>query len=238
MSFFITGDWNAKVGSQEITGVTGNFGVWIQNEGRKRLIEFCQKNTLVIANTLCQQHKTRLYTWASSDGQYPNQTDYILCSQRWRSPIRPAKNKSRSWLWFRLLENSDLNWRKYPLEEGIATDSNILAWRIPWAEEPGGLESVGSQRIGHDWVTVCAHKARDERCPPAGGGGWSGQEATAAGSDDPETAGWANMAGVQGGSPQYSRGHTANPFEFGIWFWHFSVPWFWINEPVSLFADL
>ena len=54
---FIIGDWNAKVGSQETPGVTGKFGIGVQNEARQRLIEFCQENTLVIANTLFQQHK-------------------------------------------------------------------------------------------------------------------------------------------------------------------------------------
>ena len=62
---FIIGDWNAKVGSQEIPGVTGKFGLGVQNEARQRLIAFCQKNALVIANTLFQQHKRRLYTWTS-----------------------------------------------------------------------------------------------------------------------------------------------------------------------------
>ena len=79
---FIIGDWNAKVGSQEIPGVTGKFGLGIQNEAGQGLIEFCQKNALVIANTLLQQHKRRLYTWTSPDGQHQNQIDYILCSQR------------------------------------------------------------------------------------------------------------------------------------------------------------
>ena len=69
---FIIGDWNAKVGSQEIPGVTGKFGFGTWNEARRRLIEFCQENTLVIANTLFQQHKRRLYTWTSPDGQYRN----------------------------------------------------------------------------------------------------------------------------------------------------------------------
>ena len=73
---FIIGDWNAKVGSQEITGTFG-----VQNEAGQRLIEFCQENALVIANTLFQQHKRRLYTWTSPDGQQRNQIDYILCSQ-------------------------------------------------------------------------------------------------------------------------------------------------------------
>ena len=61
-------DWNAKVGSQETPGVTGKFGLGVQNESGQRLKEFCQENTLVIANTLFQQHKRRLYTWTSLDG--------------------------------------------------------------------------------------------------------------------------------------------------------------------------
>ena len=77
---FILGDWNAKVGTQEIPGVTSKFALGVQNEAGQTLIEFCQENTLVIANTLFQQHKRRLYTWTSSDDQYQNQTDYILGS--------------------------------------------------------------------------------------------------------------------------------------------------------------
>ena len=82
---FIIGHWNAKTGSQEIPGVTGKFGLGVQNEARQRLMEFCQENTLVMANTLFQQHKKRHYTWTSTDGQYQNQIDYILYSQRWRA---------------------------------------------------------------------------------------------------------------------------------------------------------
>ena len=67
---FIIGDWNAKVGSQETPGVTGEFGLGVQNEAWQRLTEFCQENTLVIANNLLQQHKRRLYTWTSADGQH------------------------------------------------------------------------------------------------------------------------------------------------------------------------
>ena len=82
---FIIGDWNTKVGSQETPGVTGKFGLGIWNEAGQRLIEFCQENALVITNTLFQQHRRRLYTWTSPDGQHQNQIDYILRSQRWRS---------------------------------------------------------------------------------------------------------------------------------------------------------
>ena len=67
---FIIGDWNAKVGSQETPGVTGKFGLGVWNEAVQRLTEFCQENTLVIANTLFQQHKRRVYTWTSLDGQH------------------------------------------------------------------------------------------------------------------------------------------------------------------------
>ena len=111
---FIKGDWNAKVGSQETPGVTGKFGLGVQNEAEQRLIEFCQKNALIVANTLFQQHKRRLYTWTSPDGQHQNKTDYILCSQRWRSSIQSAKTRpgadcgSHHEL-LSLLPNSDLN---------------------------------------------------------------------------------------------------------------------------------
>ena len=98
--FFIIGDWNAKVGSQEAPGVTGNFGLGVQNEEGQRLIEFCQENTLVIAITLFQQHKKRLYICTSPDGQNRNQIDYILCSQRWRN-YKVSKNKTGSGLWLR-----------------------------------------------------------------------------------------------------------------------------------------
>ena len=90
---FIIGDWNAKVGSQETPGVTDKFGLGMRNEAGQRLIEFCQENALIIANTLFQQHKSRLYTSTSPDGQHRYQTDYILCSQRWRYSIQSAKTR-------------------------------------------------------------------------------------------------------------------------------------------------
>ena len=74
-----------------IPGVTGKFGLGVQNEAGQRLTEFCQENALVIANTIFQQHKRRL--WTSPDGQYQNQIDYILCSQRWRNCIQSAKTR-------------------------------------------------------------------------------------------------------------------------------------------------
>ena len=75
------------------SGVTGKFGLGVQNEAGQRLIEFCQENALVTANTLFQQHRIRLYTWTSPDGQHQNQIDYILWSQRWRSSIQSAKTR-------------------------------------------------------------------------------------------------------------------------------------------------
>ncbi|KAF7254362.1 Dynein heavy chain 6, axonemal [Varanus komodoensis] len=79
--------------SQKITGITGKFGLGIQNEAGHRLVEFCQENTMVIANTLFQQPKRRLYTWTSPDCQHRNQIDYGLCSQRWRNSIQSVKTR-------------------------------------------------------------------------------------------------------------------------------------------------
>ena len=84
------------MGSQETPGVTGKFGLGIWNEAGQRLIEFCQENALVIANTHFQQHKRRLYTWTSPDGQHQNQIYYILCIQRWRSSIQSTKTRPGS----------------------------------------------------------------------------------------------------------------------------------------------
>ena len=92
---FIIGDWNAKVGSQEILGVTGKFGLGMQNEAGQRLIEFCQEKALVIANTLFQQYKRRLYTWTSPDSQHHNQIDYIL-QPKMEKLYTVSKNKTGS----------------------------------------------------------------------------------------------------------------------------------------------
>ena len=93
---FIRGDWNTKVRSQEATGVTGKYGLGVQNEAGQRLIEFCQENALVIGNTLFQQHKRRLYTWTSPDDQYQNQNDYILCKKKIEKLYTVSKNKTGS----------------------------------------------------------------------------------------------------------------------------------------------
>ena len=108
---FIIEDWNAKVGSQEIPGVTGKLGFGVLNEAGQRLTEFCQENPMVIAHTLFQQRKRGLYTWTSPDGQHRIQIDYILCSQRWRSSIQSAKTRLGAEVQIMnfLLPNSDLN---------------------------------------------------------------------------------------------------------------------------------
>ena len=92
---FIIGDWNAKVGSQEILGVTGKFDLGVQNEAGQRLIEFCQENALEIANTLFQPHKRRLYTWTSPDSQYQNDELYSL-QPNMENLYTISKNKTRS----------------------------------------------------------------------------------------------------------------------------------------------
>ena len=79
--------------STHLPEVKGKFGLGVENEAGQRLIEFCQENTLVLENTLFQQHKRRLYTRTSQDGQYQNQIDYIICSKRWRSSIQSAKTR-------------------------------------------------------------------------------------------------------------------------------------------------
>ena len=85
---FIIGDWNAKVGSQETPGVTGKFGLGIWNEAGQRLIEFCQENTLVIANTFFQQHKRRLTRWPT-----PKSDRLYSLQPKWRSSIQSAKTR-------------------------------------------------------------------------------------------------------------------------------------------------
>ena len=97
---FIIGDWNAKVGSQELPGVTGKFGLGVQNEAGQRLTEFCQENALVIPNTFFQQHKRQLYM---------DITRWSILNSDWLYSLQPkmekfytvSKNKTRSWLWLR-----------------------------------------------------------------------------------------------------------------------------------------
>ena len=114
---FIIGDWNAKVGSQEIPGVTGKFGLGEQNKAGQSLTEFCQVNTLVIANTLFQQHKRRLYTWTSPDGQYQNQIDIFL-QPKMEKIYTVSKNKTGSWLWLR-------SWTSYCQIQAIIEESRV-----------------------------------------------------------------------------------------------------------------
>ena len=110
--FFIIGDWNAKVGSQETPGVTGKFGLGIRNEAGQRLIEFCQENALVIANILFQQHKRRLYTWTSPDGQHQNQMILFFAAKDGEALYSQQKQDREltvAQIMNVLLPNSDLN---------------------------------------------------------------------------------------------------------------------------------
>ena len=98
---FIIGDWNSKVGSQKTPGVRGKFGFGIRNEAGQSLIEFCQKNALVIANTLFQQDKRRLYTWTSPWSIPKSDWLYSLQPKMEKKLSTVSKNKTRSWLWRR-----------------------------------------------------------------------------------------------------------------------------------------
>ena len=107
---FIIGDWNAKVGIQETPGVTGKFDLGVQNEAGQTLIVFCQENALVVANTLFQQHKRRLYTWTSPDWLYylqPKMEKLYRVSKKQDQELTVAQIMNSSFT------NSDLNWRKW-----------------------------------------------------------------------------------------------------------------------------
>ena len=103
---FIIEDWNAKVESQEMSGMTGEFGLGVQNETGQRLMESCQENTLVAANTLFQQQR-RLCTWASPDGQI-RWTIFFAANHEKLYKTRSGLVQVIS----SLLQNSGLNWRK------------------------------------------------------------------------------------------------------------------------------
>ena len=120
-----SGDWNGKVGSQELPAVTGKFGLGLQNEGQQRLIEFYQENTVVTANTLFQQHKRWLYTWMSPDGQYWNQTkethvQFLGAKSPWGRKRQPTP----------------------AFLPGKFHEQRSLAGYSPWG-----------QRVRHSWVT-------------------------------------------------------------------------------------
>ena len=107
---FIIGDWNVKVGSQETPGVTGKFGLGVQNEAGQKLIEFCQDNALVIANNLFQQNKRRLYTWTSPDCQHHL---VIFFAAKYGEALYSQQKQDReltvAQIMNSLLPNSDLN---------------------------------------------------------------------------------------------------------------------------------
>ena len=109
---FIIGNWNVKVGSQETPGVTGKFGLGVQNEAGQRLIEFCQENALVTANTLFQQNKRRLYTWTSPDGQHLDQLIIFFAAKDGEALYSQQKQDwelTVAQIMKSLLLNSDLN---------------------------------------------------------------------------------------------------------------------------------
>ena len=110
---FIIEDWNAKVGSQETPGVTGKFGLGVWDEAGQRLISFCQENALVIANTLFQQHKRRLYTWTSPDGQHRNINLIIFFAAKDGEALYSQQKQDQeltvAQIMNSLLPNSDLN---------------------------------------------------------------------------------------------------------------------------------
>ena len=114
-ALFIIGDWNTKVGSQEIPGLTGKFGLGVQNEAGQWLTEFCQKNTLGIANTFFQQHKRRLYTWTLPNGQYSDQIDFIFFAAEDGEALYSQQKQDReltvAQIMDSLLPNSDLNFQ-------------------------------------------------------------------------------------------------------------------------------
>ena len=111
---FIIGDWNAKVGSQEKPGITGKFGLGVQNEAGQRVKYFCQENMLVIANTLLQQPKRKLYTWTSPDGQYQNQSMFLAGKdgETLYSQQKQDQELTVAQMMTTLLKTSGLNWRK------------------------------------------------------------------------------------------------------------------------------
>ena len=105
------GDWNAKVGSQETPGVTGKFGLGMWNEAGQRLMEFCQENALIIANSLFQQHKRRLYTWTSPGGQHQNLIIFFATKdgEALYSQQKQDQELTVAQIMKSLLPNSDLN---------------------------------------------------------------------------------------------------------------------------------
>ena len=146
----------------------------------KGYFQFCQEYTLVIAKTLFQQNKRRLYTWTLPDGQYWNQTDYIPCSQRWRrrqwhpTPVLLPENHMDGGAWKAAVHGVAEGWTRLSdftltfyfraLEKEMATHSSVLAWRIPGTGEPGRLPSMGLHRVGHDWSDLAAAAAANEKC--------------------------------------------------------------------------
>ena len=151
--FFIIGDWNTKVGSQEIPGVTGKFGLGIWNEVGQRLIEFCRENALVIANTLFQQHKRRFYTWTSPDGQQRNQSaktrpridcgsDHELLIAKLRLKLNKAEKTTRPFRY-------DLNQIPYDYTMEVRNRFKGLDLIVWWTMDWGFWHCTGDRDQDH-----------------------------------------------------------------------------------------
>ena len=123
----LMGDANAKVGKVETaTKTRGSFGLGEENEAGKRLVEFCELNSLVIANTMFQQHPRRLYTWTSPNGKTRNQIDYFMIPQRWRSSVQVGQNLSWCWLW--IGSSAPQSTHQNPTEAYHATTTADALW--------------------------------------------------------------------------------------------------------------
>ena len=141
---------------KEIPWGTGKFSLGVQNEAGQRLIEFCQEKALIIPNILFQQQR-QLYTWTSPDGQHKNQTDYILCSQRWRTLYSQQKQYLKltaAQFMSSLLQNSNLCWRKQekPLgRSGAALIKSLMITQWKWQQ----IQGIKSDRVPQElWMEV------------------------------------------------------------------------------------
>ena len=155
MSFHYRG-LECKSRKSRNTWSNSKFGLGVQNEAGQRLIEFCQENALVIANTLFQQHRRRLYTWTSPDGQHWNQIDYILCSQRWRHSIQSTKirlgadcGSDHEFLIAKFrLKLKKVGKTTRPFRYDLNQTPTRFPWPFPWP--PGVLHNLLRARQGCD----------------------------------------------------------------------------------------
>ena len=147
---FIIRDWNAKVGSQVILEVTGKFGLVVQNEAGQRLTEFCQETCSLRHNSVLAMHKNWRRQWHLTPVLLPRK------SHGRRSLVGCSPWGCSSWT---QLSDFTFTFLFHALEKEMATHSSVLAWRIPGTGKPGGLPSMGSHRVGHDWSDLAAAAA-------------------------------------------------------------------------------